>query len=76
MSEKLPKIEDEQTKKLPEMEKMIVEDLDLEEMYKNMPITDDTRCGIGLLQGKFLQRWVWALKPNNNLKLKFSNLYS
>lgn len=40
--------------KSPEMEKMLVEDP--EEMYKDMQITDDTRCGIGFLQGRFLQK--------------------
>jgi hypothetical protein len=52
MSEKLPN--DDGPKKSPELEKMLVEDFD--ELFKNMPITDDTRCGIGFLNGRFLQK--------------------
>lgn len=37
----------------PEMEKMLVEDF--EKLYEDMPITDDTRCGVGFIHGRFLQ---------------------
>ncbi len=37
----------------PEVEKMLEEDF--ESLYENMPVTDDTRCGIGFIHGRFLQ---------------------
>lgn len=52
MSEKLPN--EDKMKKSPELEKMLEEDFD--ELFKNIAVTDDTRCGIGFLHGKFLQR--------------------
>jgi hypothetical protein len=38
----------------PEMERMIPENL--EDLYNDMPITDDTSCGFGALRGPFLQK--------------------
>lgn len=35
-------------------DKMLEEDFD--ELYKNYPLSDDTRCGYGIFQGRFLQK--------------------
>ena len=41
-------------KKAPEIEEMKVEEFD--ELFQTMPISDDTRCGLGFIQGSFLQK--------------------
>lgn len=39
-----------------EFEKMLPEHEDVDEVLKNMPITDDIRCGIGFIRGRLLQK--------------------
>ncbi|XP_052862967.1 solute carrier organic anion transporter family member 74D-like isoform X2 [Anopheles cruzii] len=48
--------EAEATGECPEMAKMLPEDL--EDLYRDMPLTKDTTCGFGMFRGPLLQRFA------------------
>lgn len=39
---------------LDEMSDKMLDDID--ELYKSIPLNDDTTCGVGFIRGKFMQK--------------------
>lgn len=49
--------EEKTSRKAPENEKLLRENL--EDLYKDMPITDETSCGFWIFTGPTLQKYVY-----------------